>query len=113
MIDLNSTVDEAIAAARPAARRWRQARVVWGDRVVTVRLFGRLVDVAGWRERVLDPGPARLSEARAMLGALDPRLGEALAAPGVRAAVDRVLASGDTALTAGAEVAFMPPMSGG
>lgn len=28
--------DEAIAAARPAARRSRQARVVWGDNVVTI-----------------------------------------------------------------------------
>ena len=31
----NSAV-EAIAAARPAARRSRQARVVWGSRVLTI-----------------------------------------------------------------------------
>ena len=36
MIDLQSTVEEAIAAARPLPRRSRQARVVWGDRVVTI-----------------------------------------------------------------------------
>ena len=36
MIDTQTTVEEAIAAANPAQRRSRQARVVWGSRVVTV-----------------------------------------------------------------------------
>ena len=36
MIDTQMTVEEAIAAASPAQRRSRQARVVWGSRVVTV-----------------------------------------------------------------------------
>ncbi|MEJ6005487.1 flavodoxin-dependent (E)-4-hydroxy-3-methylbut-2-enyl-diphosphate synthase [Paucibacter sp. AS339] len=36
MIDTSSTLEQAIAAAKPAARRSRQARVVWGDRVVTI-----------------------------------------------------------------------------
>jgi len=36
MIDTQSTISEAIAAARPAARRSRQARVAWGARVVTI-----------------------------------------------------------------------------
>ncbi len=36
LIDTSSSLEEAIAAARPAARRSRQARVVWGSRVVTV-----------------------------------------------------------------------------
>ncbi|MCV2366776.1 flavodoxin-dependent (E)-4-hydroxy-3-methylbut-2-enyl-diphosphate synthase [Roseateles oligotrophus] len=36
LIDTTSSLEEAIAAARPAPRRSRQARVVWGDRVVTV-----------------------------------------------------------------------------
>jgi len=36
MIDLQSTVEEAIAAARPLQRRSRQARVAWGSRVVTI-----------------------------------------------------------------------------
>jgi sulfur-carrier protein len=78
-----------------------------------VLLFGRLADLAGWRERALDPAPASLSALRALLAQEDPGLGEALAAPGVQAAVDRVLARGDAALAAGAEVAFLPPMSGG
>jgi (E)-4-hydroxy-3-methylbut-2-enyl-diphosphate synthase len=36
MTDLNASSYEPIAAAEPAPRRSRQARVVWGDRVVTV-----------------------------------------------------------------------------
>jgi len=78
-----------------------------------VLLFGRLADLAGWRERVVDPAPGRLSQLREMLASQDPALGLALAAGGVRAAVDRVLAVGDAEVPAGAEVAFMPPMSGG
>ena len=75
-----------------------------------VLLFGRLADVAGWRER--EVAGARLSAIRAALGA-DLALGEALAGPGVQAAVDATLVRGDVALAAGAEVAFLPPMSGG
>ncbi|MHB8528849.1 MAG: MoaD/ThiS family protein [Caulobacteraceae bacterium] len=78
-----------------------------------VILFGRLADLAGWRERTFDPVPARLSILKAMIGAPDGRLADALAGPGVQAAVNKSLARGDRALPAGAEVAFMPPMSGG
>ncbi len=78
-----------------------------------VLLFGRLSDVAGWRERVIEPAPASLSELRQAIEALDPALGAALAGAGVQAAVDRALVRGDIVLTPGAEVAFMPPMSGG
>ena len=35
-LDLSSTLKQAIAAALPAPRRSRQARVRWGDRVVTI-----------------------------------------------------------------------------
>lgn len=78
-----------------------------------VLLFGRLSDVAGWRERRFDPPPATLSVLRERLAALDAALGEALASKGVQAAVDKVLVRGDPALPANCEVAFMPPMSGG
>ena len=78
-----------------------------------VLLFGRLADIAGWRERVVDPAPAKLSALRALIAGLDPALAEALAGKGVQAAVDRVLVRGDMDLVAGVEVAFMPPMSGG
>ncbi len=78
-----------------------------------VLLFGRLRDVAGWRERAIDPAPASLFALKAMLGAEDASLGQALAAIGVQAAVDKALVRGDVSLAAGAEVAFLSPMSGG
>jgi molybdopterin synthase sulfur carrier subunit len=78
-----------------------------------VLLFGRLRDVAGWRERRLDPAPTSLSALRAQIAADDPALGEALNGAGVQAAVDKTLVRGDLALPAGAEVAFLAPMSGG
>jgi molybdopterin synthase sulfur carrier subunit len=75
-----------------------------------VLLFGRLADIAGWRERVVDG--ASLADIRAALSA-DPDLAEALAGKGVRVAVDKAIVRGGAALTAASEVAFMPPMSGG
>ena len=78
-----------------------------------VLLFGRLHDIAGWRERVFDPPPASLSALRARIAGEDAALGEALSAKGVRAAVDKVIVRGDVLLHASAEVAFLAPMSGG
>ena len=78
-----------------------------------VLLFGRLADVAGWRERSLDPAPASLTALRALLTGEDAALGEALRGKGVQAAVDKQIVRGEAALAAGAEVAFLPPMSGG
>lgn len=78
-----------------------------------VLLFGRLGDLAGWRERAFDPAPATLFGLKSLIGNEDARLAAALDGPGVRAAVDRSLVSGDVALAQGAEIAFLPPMSGG
>jgi molybdopterin synthase sulfur carrier subunit len=78
-----------------------------------VLLFGRLGDLAGWRERSFDPPPASLSSLKALIANLDAALGAALDGPGVQAAVDRAIVRGDVVLAAGAEVAFLPPMSGG
>jgi molybdopterin synthase sulfur carrier subunit len=78
-----------------------------------VLLFGRLRDVAGWRERSFDPPPERLSALKAMIRRADAALADALDCPGVQAAVDKVLVRGDAMLAPGAEVAFLPPMSGG
>jgi molybdopterin synthase sulfur carrier subunit len=36
-----------------------------------------------------------------------------LTGPGVQVAVDKALVRGEAALSAGTEVAFLPPMSGG
>jgi molybdopterin synthase sulfur carrier subunit len=78
-----------------------------------VLLFGRLSDLAGWRERDLAPHPATLDGLKATIAGLDPALAKALAGAGVLTAVDRRIVRGDLALEAGVEVAFMPPMSGG
>ena len=62
---------------------------------------------------LVEPSPASLSALKAVLTAEDRALGEALAGPGVQAAVDKAVVRGDVALTARSEVAFLPPMSGG
>jgi molybdopterin synthase sulfur carrier subunit len=79
--------------------------------VARVLLFGRLSDVAGWREREIDS--PFLSALRARLAQDDAGLAEALAAPGVQVALDQVIVRGDAALNPRTEVAFLPPMSGG
>jgi molybdopterin synthase sulfur carrier subunit len=76
-----------------------------------VLLFGRLSDLAGWRERQIES--PFLSALRPRIAEDDPALGEALAGPGVQVAIDQMIVRGDTALNANAEVAFLPPMSGG
>jgi molybdopterin synthase sulfur carrier subunit len=76
-----------------------------------VLLFGRLSDLAGWRERDLES--ATISALRALISSQDAGLGAALIAPGVQVAVDQVLVRGDAALSPRSEVAFLPPMSGG
>ena len=76
-----------------------------------VLLFGRLADLAGWRDRTVEAGS--LQGLREALAAGDPALGEALAGPGVQVAVDKAIVRGETVLVAGTEVAFLPPMSGG
>ena len=76
-----------------------------------VLLFGRLSDVAGWRDRQIDS--PFLSALKARLADEDAGLGEALAGPGVQVALDQVIVRGDAPLNSGTEVAFLPPMSGG
>ena len=76
-------------------------------------MLGRLRDVAGWRERTIDPIPATLSALRDRLAGEDAALGEALAGKGVQVALNKALARGEASLKAGDEVAFLPPMSGG
>lgn len=76
-----------------------------------VLLFGPLRDLAGWRERSFEAGSIGALKAR--LAAEDARLGDALSAPGVQVAVDQALVRGDLPIGGDAEVAFLPPMSGG
>lgn len=76
-----------------------------------VLLFGPLRDLAGWRERQIEADS--LSALRIVLATEDADLGEAIGGPGVQVAIDQAVVRGDVALTAGSEVAFLPPMSGG
>ena len=76
-----------------------------------VLLFGRLADIAGWRERELEA--ASVSALRTLLSGEDEALADALAGPGVQVALDQAILRGDAALSARSEVAFLPPMSGG
>jgi molybdopterin synthase sulfur carrier subunit len=78
-----------------------------------VLLFGRLGDLAGWRERAFDPVPPTLAALKVMIAAQDSALGAALCSAGVQVAVDKAIVRGEAALRAGAEIAFLPPMSGG
>jgi molybdopterin synthase sulfur carrier subunit len=74
-------------------------------------MFGRLSDVAGWREREID-SPS-LSALKARLASEDAALGQALSGPGVQVALDQVIVRGEGFLNPRTEVAFLPPMSGG
>ena len=76
-----------------------------------VLLFGRLADQAGWREREVEAGS--LAALRASIADDDAALAQALEGPGVQVAVDKALVRGEAVLAATAEVAFLPPMSGG
>jgi sulfur-carrier protein len=76
-----------------------------------VLLFGPLRDLAGWRDRQIES--ESLGALRAFLADEDADLGAALGGKGVQVAVDQAVVRGDVALTAGSEVAFLPPMSGG
>ena len=76
-----------------------------------VLLFGRLADVAGWRERPVE-APA-VSPLRPLLPGGDGALAQARGGPGVQVALDQAILRGDAALSARSEVAFLPPMSGG
>jgi molybdopterin synthase sulfur carrier subunit len=79
--------------------------------VARVLLFGRLADVAGWRERQIDCITIRTL--RTQLAEQDAALGEALSGKGVQVALDQAIVRGDAPITAASEVAFLPPMSGG
>jgi molybdopterin synthase sulfur carrier subunit len=77
-----------------------------------VLLFGPLRDLAGWRERDIEEA-ASIGALTALLAEEDERLGEALRGPGVKVAVDQAIVNGDFPIGPRAEVAFLPPMSGG
>jgi len=77
--------------------------------------FGRLAEIAGSRGGEVDL-PATVTtvgEVRAWLLRERPRVGEAIAAPGVFAVADNVVVRDDAPLAGVRQLAFMPPVSGG
>lgn len=82
---------------------------------VRVLFFGRLRDQAGAAERVIDlpPTVATGDELIKLLGADDPDLANALAHPSVKMAADQTVLDKSARVDAAAEIAFLPPFSGG
>jgi molybdopterin converting factor subunit 1 len=79
---------------------------------ITIRLFGRLRDVAGASELLREvPDGATVASAWTLLGAEFPRV--APYTRSVSAAVNADFARMTTPLAEGDEVAFLPPVSGG
>ncbi|MDR7305435.1 molybdopterin converting factor subunit 1 [Rhodoferax saidenbachensis] len=81
---------------------------------VTVRYFASVREAMGTGAEVLDTQAATLAALRAELVARGGAGAEALA-PGraVRVALDQVMSLESASLTAGCEVAFFPPVTGG
>lgn len=79
---------------------------------VTVRFFASARDRAGVASAELElPGDAGVAELRAAIGARFPELAPHLEQ--TRLAVDLEFAGDETELVEGAEVAVIPPVSGG
>lgn len=78
--------------------------------------FGRLRDIAGHGERLVDL-PAHVgtvAELRTWISELDAALGEAVQARGLHVAIDQVICNrADGDVRGASEIAFMPPLSGG
>ena len=82
--------------------------------LVTARFFASLREALGCESMPLEIGCATVAGARAALAiALTATQRDALAAPGVRVAVNQSLAQDDAALREGDEIAFLPPVTGG
>jgi molybdopterin converting factor subunit 1 len=81
----------------------------------TVLLFGRLKDAFSAASIALPDGVATAAELRARLVELNPDLGEMLRAKTVRIAVNQEMVADEagTPVSAGDEIALLPPLSGG
>jgi molybdopterin synthase sulfur carrier subunit len=78
-----------------------------------IRFYGRLAEAIG-REVELPGEPGEtLGDVRRRLIASHPRAAEALARPAVRACLDDEVVGDDAIVAEGAELAFLPPLSGG
>ncbi|NWG71223.1 MAG: MoaD/ThiS family protein [Parvularculaceae bacterium] len=83
--------------------------------MVRILFFGRLRDAAGGPERVmpLPDGVATAADLIAFIAARETALGAALADPTIRIVTDNEVAPRDAPLSGVAEIAFLPPASGG
>ena len=81
----------------------------------TVLLFGRLKDAFGAASIALPEGVATAAGLRARLGELNPDLADMLLAKTVRIAVNQEMVADEagTPVSAGDEIALLPPLSGG
>ena len=79
---------------------------------VRIRLFARARDLAGTDAIELEmPGPATVGDLRKLLAARYPAIGPLMARSAF--AVNNEFADDDAALDAAAEIALLPPVSGG
>jgi len=78
---------------------------------LTVLYFAGARDAAGAARESLDPAPATVADLRKVLEQRHPALVRILSR--CRLAVNQEMADDDTAIPAGAEVAVIPPVSGG
>lgn len=80
----------------------------------TIELCGRLADHADALVTLEhDAASMSIAALRTHIGTAYPALAAAMASARVRACVDEVIVSDDTAVTAGQDIAFFPPVSGG
>ncbi|WP_296599703.1 MoaD/ThiS family protein [Phenylobacterium sp.] len=99
------TSDSVDLAEPPRARAGAIARVLF---------FGRLADLFGRSMSVIIPAEGcAVSDLRIRIAATVEGGAEALGQPGVRVAVDQLMACGDPWVSPGQDVAFLPAFSGG
>lgn len=82
--------------------------------MVDILFFGKLRDIAGGGERrIALSEPARIETIIAIIAETDDLLGSMLADPGIKCALNGVLADRQAIVPDNAELAFLPPVSGG
>ena len=80
---------------------------------VRIRFFGSLAEAIGREAEVAVPTGAQVGDVRRKLAELYPQAAAMLGRPAVRACIDDRMAAEDEGVPPGAELAFLPPLSGG
>jgi molybdopterin converting factor subunit 1 len=82
--------------------------------MIHILYFASLRDIAGKTEETLDPNDAAtVRELADFIGKTSPQLGEMIHGKKVMVSVNQDVATLDTPVRDGVEVAFLPPFSGG